>query len=450
MLASSSGASISSSRQNGLGLYLNRPNISAMAVSAFSPPESSWTLCSRLPGGWAMISMPLSSGSFSSSSVRPARPPPNSVLKVSWKLRLIAANASVNRCRVVSSIRLMASARLRDRVDQILALGGQERVAGFELVELLDGHHVHRAEPIDLGAQPRRSPLRRSASAAAASVDGAGVGGSTAATCDRDRRLSTSSSSSARRRRSTRASGVDVARRVRAAATSATHFVERRLDGVDAGLREVRQSLSAVARATSSSETTARTDVERAARASLIAASCASASDAQRRHRVVGATARSARSASSARTSASSCASPVDDRRAQLVDAPARVVELGGRARRRALRARPALLRAAALRRRAPTRARRARRARRRPRPRGGSAPRPLRAPRTGAAARPSAARRPRAARRRAARSTRAPRPAGARARRAPLRPAAARGRAARASAPAASSSSAARCSCAS
>ena len=56
-----------------------------------------------------MISMPLSSGSFSSSSVRPARPPPNSVLKVSWKLWLIAANASAKRWRVVSSIRLIAS-----------------------------------------------------------------------------------------------------------------------------------------------------------------------------------------------------------------------------------------------------------------------------------------------------------------------------------------------------
>src|SRR5262249_39987205 len=93
MLASSSGASISSSRQNGLGLNLNMPNIRAIAVSAFSPPDRSWTLCSRLPGGCAMISMPLSSGSLSSSSVRPARPPPKSVLKVCWKLRLIAANA---------------------------------------------------------------------------------------------------------------------------------------------------------------------------------------------------------------------------------------------------------------------------------------------------------------------------------------------------------------------
>ena len=109
MLASSSGASISSSRQNGLGLYLKMPNISAMAASAFSPPDNSMTLCNRLPGGWATMSMPLSSGSFSSSSVMPALPPPNRVEKVSWKLALIAVKASRNRAWVVSSILLIAS-----------------------------------------------------------------------------------------------------------------------------------------------------------------------------------------------------------------------------------------------------------------------------------------------------------------------------------------------------
>jgi len=55
-------------------------------VRAFSPPDSSCTLWSRLPGGWAMISMPLSSGSVSSRSVKPARgPPPNNVLNMCWK-----------------------------------------------------------------------------------------------------------------------------------------------------------------------------------------------------------------------------------------------------------------------------------------------------------------------------------------------------------------------------
>ena len=43
------------------------------------------------------------------------------------------------RWRVVSSIRLDRLAGLRDRIDQVLALRRQERVARFELVELLDG-----------------------------------------------------------------------------------------------------------------------------------------------------------------------------------------------------------------------------------------------------------------------------------------------------------------------
>ena len=66
MLASSSGASTSSRMQKGDGLYWKIANSSEIAVSAFSPPESSITFCRRLPGGWAMTSMPLSSTSSSS------------------------------------------------------------------------------------------------------------------------------------------------------------------------------------------------------------------------------------------------------------------------------------------------------------------------------------------------------------------------------------------------
>ena len=84
-------------------------NISAMAVSAFSPPDSSCTLWRRLPGGDATTSMPLSSTSVSSSSARLARPPPKRVLNVPWKFSLITANASRNRCLLVSSIFLIVS-----------------------------------------------------------------------------------------------------------------------------------------------------------------------------------------------------------------------------------------------------------------------------------------------------------------------------------------------------
>jgi hypothetical protein len=38
-------------------------------------------------------------------------------------------------------------AGLRDRVQQILALRRRKGMTRFELVELLDRHHVHRAEP---------------------------------------------------------------------------------------------------------------------------------------------------------------------------------------------------------------------------------------------------------------------------------------------------------------
>ena len=82
-----------------------------------------------------------------------AWPPPNSVLNVPWKFSLMAANASRNRTLLVSSIFLIVSLRRRDRVGQILLLGRQELMARVELVELIDGHHVDRAEAIDLLAQ---------------------------------------------------------------------------------------------------------------------------------------------------------------------------------------------------------------------------------------------------------------------------------------------------------
>ena len=101
------------------------------------------------------MSMPLSSGSFSSSSVRPARPPPNSVLNVSWKFAWMAVNASLKRAFVVSSIRLMASEVCAIESTRSLPLRGQERVALLELVELLDGHHVDRPEAVDLRLEAR-------------------------------------------------------------------------------------------------------------------------------------------------------------------------------------------------------------------------------------------------------------------------------------------------------
>ncbi len=65
-LASSSAASISSRIQKGEASALKSQTESQWAVNARSPPESSDINCSFLPGGWAMISIPELSGSFSS------------------------------------------------------------------------------------------------------------------------------------------------------------------------------------------------------------------------------------------------------------------------------------------------------------------------------------------------------------------------------------------------
>ena len=86
----------------------------------------------------------------------PARPPPNSVVNVCLELVVDRAERLWNRSRVVFVDALDGLAGLRDRIEQVLALRGEERVARLELVELLDGHHVDRPEPLDLLLQLRR------------------------------------------------------------------------------------------------------------------------------------------------------------------------------------------------------------------------------------------------------------------------------------------------------
>ena len=78
VLESSSGASTSSSRQNGAGLSWNIANTSEIAVSAFSPPDSRWMLLFFLPGGCAITCTPASRIS-SPVMTSFASPPPNSV-----------------------------------------------------------------------------------------------------------------------------------------------------------------------------------------------------------------------------------------------------------------------------------------------------------------------------------------------------------------------------------
>ena len=69
-LASSSGASTSSSTQIGDGLVRKTANINDSAVRACSPPERRDIDCNFLPGGLTIISNPASNGSSESISSR--------------------------------------------------------------------------------------------------------------------------------------------------------------------------------------------------------------------------------------------------------------------------------------------------------------------------------------------------------------------------------------------
>src|SRR2546425_255478 len=105
---SSSGASTSSSRQKGAGLSWKSENTSAMAVRAFSPPESRWMLVLRFPGGCAMTCTPASRIS-SPVMMSFASPPPKRVGKSEPKCRFTLSKVSRRSSRVSRSIRRIAS-----------------------------------------------------------------------------------------------------------------------------------------------------------------------------------------------------------------------------------------------------------------------------------------------------------------------------------------------------
>ena len=130
---------------------------------------------------------------------------------------------------------------LRDRVDQVLALRGQEGVALIELGELLDGHHVDRAELVDLRAQLGDGffgghPTRRSAPAL--SIDGV-ASAAASDTADGPACSSSSSGSGASAARMAATSGSMMPVRLHLLDLGA-HVVERQVDRVEALLREVR------------------------------------------------------------------------------------------------------------------------------------------------------------------------------------------------------------------
>ena len=83
----------------------------------------------------------------------PALPPPNSVENVCLEV-LVDRGERFAESRVRRFVDLADRlVGLRDRVDEILLLGRQEQVALFELLRLLDRHHVDGAHAINLFAQ---------------------------------------------------------------------------------------------------------------------------------------------------------------------------------------------------------------------------------------------------------------------------------------------------------
>src|SRR5690554_1201686 len=101
--ASSSGASTSSSMQKGAGLSWKMENTRAIAVSAFSPPDSRWMVLFFLPGGRAMMVTPVSSRSSPVSSSQ-ALPPPNTLGNRCCNPPLTLSKVSLKRLRVSLSI----------------------------------------------------------------------------------------------------------------------------------------------------------------------------------------------------------------------------------------------------------------------------------------------------------------------------------------------------------
>jgi len=105
ILASSSGASTSSRRQKGDGFIKKIEKIRATAVRAFSPPDNSETFCCFFPGGWTIISSPVSRRSSSLVSFSSALPPQKSRGKTSLNFAFTNSKVSAKRFLVVLFIR---------------------------------------------------------------------------------------------------------------------------------------------------------------------------------------------------------------------------------------------------------------------------------------------------------------------------------------------------------
>ena len=110
-MASSKGASTSSSIQNGDGLAKKKENVRATAVRAFSPPEHCIIFLTSFPGGCALISTPVSNKLFSSVRIKSASPPPNNFLYKFLKYSLTSSNVFLKFTTVVSFIFFIVSSK---------------------------------------------------------------------------------------------------------------------------------------------------------------------------------------------------------------------------------------------------------------------------------------------------------------------------------------------------
>ena len=161
-----------------------------------------------------------------------AWPPPNSVLNVPWKFSLMAANASRKRCLLVSSIFLIVSpvAVIESVRSFRWVVRNVWRV--LKLVELIDGHHVDRAQAIDLAAASR---AMCSSGVAEAAMAGSGAASAASSAVFHPRR----------HHGSAEVGTLAVDRAGLGSTGSGLHFghhlVERHLQRVDARLREMRQ-----------------------------------------------------------------------------------------------------------------------------------------------------------------------------------------------------------------
>ena len=152
MLASSSGASISSSRQNGLGVLEqaeHQRDGGQRLLAAREQLDALQALARRLGNDLdaALERIGFVEQRQAGASAAEQRAEGRLEVPVDGGKGLGKALPR----RLVDALDRFAG--LRDRIDEVLALRGQERMARFELVELLDGHHVDEAEPIDLGTQ---------------------------------------------------------------------------------------------------------------------------------------------------------------------------------------------------------------------------------------------------------------------------------------------------------